>query len=114
MKSVFEIAKAVQSGQLTAREAVLESLQKIKELNPQINAFVEVWPEEALKRAEAIDARRSKGETLGALAGVPVGIKDNILYKGHKVTCCSKMLENYVAPYSATLPQSNLCIRSRA
>ena len=108
MKSVFEIAKAVQSGQLTAREAVLESLQKIKELNPQINAFVEVWPEEALKRAEAIDARRSKGETLGALAGVPVGIKDNILYKGHKVTCCSKMLENYVAPYSATVVEKLL------
>ncbi len=108
MKTVFEIAQAVRNGELTAREAVLESLCKIKELNPQINAFVEVWPEEALKRAEEIDARREKGEKLGALAGVPVGIKDNILYKGHKATCCSKMLENYVAPYNATVVEKLL------
>ena len=108
MKNVFEIASAVQSGKMTAREAVLYSLQKIKELNPQINAFVEVWPEEALKRADEIDARREKGEKLGLLAGVPVGIKDNILYKGHKATCCSKMLENYVAPYNSTVVEKLL------
>ncbi len=108
MKNVFEIASAVQSGKMTAREAVLQSLQKIKELNPQINAFVEVWPEEALKRADDIDARREKGEKLGLLAGVPVGIKDNILYKGHKATCCSKMLENYVAPYNSTVVEKLL------
>lgn len=103
MKTVFETARAVQNGEMTAREAVSESLCKIKELNPQINAFVEVWPEEALKRAAEIDARRERGEKLGPLAGVPVGIKDNILYKGHKASCCSKMLENYVAPYNATV-----------
>ena len=103
MKTVFEIAHAVQNGSLTAREAVFEALCKIKELNPQINAFVEVWPEEALRRAEEIDARRARGEKLGPLAGVPVGIKDNILYKGHKATCCSKMLANYVAPYNSTV-----------
>ena len=108
MNNVFEIASAVQSGKMTAREAVLYSLQKIKELNPQINAFVEVWPEEALKRADEIDARREKGEKLGLLAGVPVGIKDNILYKGHKATCCSKMLENYVAPYNSTVVEKLL------
>ncbi len=103
MKTVLEIAQAVQNGTLTAREAVFDALCKIKELNPQINAFVEVWPEEALRRAEEIDARRARGEKLGPLAGVPVGIKDNILYKGHKATCCSKMLANYVAPYHATV-----------
>ncbi len=108
IKTVFDIADAVRSGTLSAREAVLESLGKIKELNPQINAFVEVWPEEALKRAEEIDARRAKGEPLGPLAGVPVGIKDNILYKGHKATCCSKMLENYVAPYNSTVVEKLL------
>jgi len=103
MKTVLEIASAVQSGALTARAVVEEALAKIRELNPQLNAFVEVWPEEALTRADEIDARRAKGEKLGPLAGVPVGIKDNILYKGHKATCCSKMLANYVAPYNATV-----------
>ncbi len=108
MRTVFEIAQAVQTGKLTARQAVAESLGKIKELNPQINAFVETWPEEALRRADEIDARRARGEKLGPLAGVPVGIKDNILYKGHKASCCSKMLENYVAPYSATVVEKLL------
>lgn len=108
MKTVFEIAQAVQSGTLTALQAVQDSLQKIKELNGQINAFVEVWPEEALQRAAEIDARRSRGEKLGPLAGVPIGIKDNILYKGHKATCCSKMLANYVAPYNATVVEKLL------
>ena len=103
MKTVFEIAQAVQAGTLTARQAVEEALQKIKELNPQINAFVEVWPQEALQRAEEIDQKRANGEKLGPLAGVPIGIKDNILYKGHKATCCSKMLANYVAPYNSTV-----------
>ncbi|MBO7238635.1 MAG: Asp-tRNA(Asn)/Glu-tRNA(Gln) amidotransferase subunit GatA [Elusimicrobiaceae bacterium] len=108
LKTVFEIAQAVQSGTTTATQVVKDSLQKIKELNPQINAFIEVWEEEALARAADIDARRERGEKLGALAGVPVGIKDNILYKGHKATCCSKMLENYVAPYNSTVVEKLL------
>lgn len=103
MKTVFEIAQAVRSGKMTARQAVQASLDKIHELNPQINAFVEIWPEEALQRADEIDERLRRGEAVGPLAGVPVGIKDNILYKGHKAACCSKMLENYVAPYNATV-----------
>ena len=103
MNSVFEIAQAVRNGKMTARQAVENSLHKIRELNPQINAFVEVWPEEALQRADEIDRALQRGESVGPLAGVPVGIKDNILYKGHKATCCSKMLENYVAPYNATV-----------
>ena len=103
MKTVLEIAKAVSSGTVSAREVVQEALDTIAQKNPQINAFVEVWAEEALKRADELDNRRARGEKLGALAGVPVGIKDNILYKGHKATCCSKMLANYVAPYNSTV-----------
>ncbi len=103
MKTVLEITQAVRSGACTAREAVQETLRVIAEKNPQINAFVEVWETEALERADELDARRARGEKLGELAGVPVGIKDNILYKGHKATCCSKMLANYVAPYNSTV-----------
>ena len=103
MKTVLEIAHAVQTGAASARSFVEESLSKIKQLNPQLNAFIEVWEAEALQRADEIDARRANGEKLGLLAGVPVGIKDNILYKGHKATCCSKMLANYVAPYNSTV-----------
>lgn len=108
MKTVLEIVKGIQSDTLSARGVVQEVLDVIAQKNPQINAFVEVWGEEALRQADELDARRARGEKLGALAGVPVGIKDNILYKGHKATCCSKMLKNYVAPYNSTVVEKLL------
>lgn len=108
MMTISEILNDISSGKRTAEAITRASLDKIKELNPKINAFVEVWEEDALKQAQAVDAKKARGEKLGALAGVPVAIKDNILYKGHKATCCSKMLENYVAPYNATVVEKLL------
>ncbi len=108
MMTISEIVADVLSGKRTAQDVTRASLAKIKELNPQINAFVEVWEADALAQAQAVDAKKARGEKLGALAGVPVAIKDNILYKGHKAACCSKMLENYVAPYSATVVEKLL------
>lgn len=108
MMTISEILNDISSGKRTAEAITRASLDKIKELNPKINAFVEVWEEDALKQAQAVDAKKARGEKLGALAGVPVAIKDNILYKGHKATCCSKMLENYVAPYNSTVVEKLL------
>jgi aspartyl-tRNA(Asn)/glutamyl-tRNA(Gln) amidotransferase subunit A len=99
--TICEIVKQIQDGTLSAEQVTKDALAKIAQLNPTINAFVEVFEQDALVRARAVDAKRARGEKLGALAGVPVGIKDNILYKGHKATCCSKMLENYQAAYNA-------------
>ncbi len=101
--TIAEIVKAVTSGTKTAEEITRYYLAQIKEKNPQINAFVEVFEADALAQAKAIDAKKARGERLGPLAGVPVGIKDNILYKGHKATCCSKMLANYTAAYTSTV-----------
>ena len=101
--TVSEILNDILSGKRTAEDVTRACLDKIKELNPKINAFVEVWEDDALKQAQALDAKKARGEKLGPLAGVPVAIKDNILYKGHKATCCSKMLENYVASYTSTV-----------
>ncbi len=103
MMTALEIAKAVTSGAKTAEQITRESLDIIAQKNPAVNAFVEVFEKDALARAKEVDAKRTRGEKLGALAGVPVAIKDNILYKGHKATCCSKMLENYVASYTSTV-----------
>lgn len=108
MMSVFEIVKAITSGEKTAEQITRESLAVIAQKNPEINAFVEVFEQDALNQAKAVDEKRARGEKLGALAGVPVGIKDNILYKGHKATCCSKMLANYVAPYTSTVVEKLL------
>lgn len=95
--TITEIAKQIKEGSLSALEAVQNSLAKIKETNPKTNAFLEVFEEEALLRAKQID----KNPKEGALCGVPVAIKDNIMYEGHTVSCGSKMLENYKAPYNA-------------
>lgn len=102
MKTAVEISKSVREGKLKAQDAVKSSLAVIKKKDSKIGAFLEVFEEEALARAASIDARRLKGEKLGALAGVPVAIKDNLLYSGHKMTCASKILEGYISPYSAT------------
>lgn len=106
--TICEIVNAIASGAKTAEEITRYYLAQIQEKNPQINAFVEVFEDDAIAQAKAVDAKKARGEKLGTLAGVPVAIKDNILYKGHKATCCSKMLANYTAAYTATVVEKLL------
>ena len=101
--TITEIISAIEAGTKTAEEITRYYLAQIAQKNPQINAFMEVFEQDAITQAKAVDAKKARGEKLGPLAGVPVGIKDNILYKGHKATCCSKMLANYTAAYTATV-----------
>lgn len=108
MMTVEQIVHTFKSGEKSAEEITRGCLAVIVEKNPEINAFVEVFEADALSRAKELDEKRARGEELGALAGVPVAIKDNILYKGHKATCCSKMLENYVASYTSTVVEKLL------
>ena len=100
MKAI-DIAQKVNSGEVSALEIITKTLADIKEKNPSLNAFLEIFEEDALKRAKEIDAL-PQGKK-GRLAGVPVAIKDNILFEGHICSCASKMLENYKAPYTATV-----------
>ena len=99
----YEIAAAVAAGEKTAVSVLDECLKKIKEKNKDINAFVEVFEAGARQQAAAVDAKKRNGDKLGKLAGVPVGIKDNMLYAGHVCGNASKMLQNHVAPYTATV-----------
>ncbi len=75
-ESVADIAARVDGGQQSAREVVAHAIARIEALNPTINAFVAWNPDDALAQAEAIDARVAAGESIGPLAGVPVGVKD--------------------------------------
>ena len=106
--TISQIVQALENGTKTAEEITRYYLAQIEEKNPQINAFVEVFAQDAIDQAKAIDAKKARGEKLGCLAGVPIAIKDNILYKGHKASCCSKMLENYTAAYTATVVEKLL------
>lgn len=101
MKAIL-IAQKVKSGEIKATDVTKEYLRKISAKDEKINAFLEVFADSALKKAEEIDLKVAQGRPVGKLAGVPVAIKDNMLYKNHKMSCASKILENYISPYSAT------------
>ena len=93
----------VKKGEITSESIVKGYLKSIDEKDGLINAFLSVNSESALKRAREIDQRAKAGEKLGALAGIPIAIKDNICTKGMYTTCSSKMLEDFIAPYDATV-----------
>ena len=99
---VEAIAAAVRGGEVSAREMVQASLERIAEVEPRLGAFLGVEADEALAAAAAIDERRRRGEPLGRLAGVPVARKDNLSLSGRRTGCASRILEGYVAPLTAT------------
>ena len=78
-------------------------LRAIEKENRTLNAYVKVTPEDALKTAAKVDAKLAAGEVLAPLEGIPMTLKDNISTKGIATTCCSKMLQNYVPIYDATV-----------
>jgi aspartyl-tRNA(Asn)/glutamyl-tRNA(Gln) amidotransferase subunit A len=100
--TISDIREAIQSGK-TSREITSFFLQKIEE-SKELNCFLEVFRESALKQADDVDAKIKSG-TQGRLAGVVIGIKDNICYKNHRVSASSKILEGFEALYTATALQ---------
>ncbi len=100
--SIKDYQYSLLSRQTTCREAVSYYLQQI-ESQSSLNAFIEVYAEEALQNARALDARVQSGKPIGKLHGVVIALKDVICYKGHKISAASKLLENHIAIYSATV-----------
>jgi len=99
--SISSFHEALYAGSTTCTEMVRYYLERIAGAG-HLNAFLEVYETEALERARELDARISRGETLGPLAGVIVGNKDVICYKDHKVSAASHILEGFTSLYSAT------------
>lgn len=95
-------AAALGSGDISARELTAAYLERIRQQNPNLNAFIRVTDERALAQAEAADARRAAGEN-GPLLGVPLAIKDNISHAGVETTAGSRILAGYRPPFSATV-----------
>ncbi len=92
--------------ELSSREIVEAHIKKIDEQEPQVNAFITLDKENALKEANRIDEKIARGERLEVLAGLPIGIKDNIVTKNLRTTCASKMLEDFIPPYDATVVEN--------
>lgn len=99
----WEMKDKIFKGEISSRELVEAHIKRIDEVEPSINAFITLDREGALKEADRIDAKRRNNERLEVLAGLPIGIKDNIVTNGMRTTCASKMLENFIPPYDATV-----------
>jgi aspartyl-tRNA(Asn)/glutamyl-tRNA(Gln) amidotransferase subunit A len=99
----YEVVEGLTEGQFTAEEYVLSILKRIEEVEPKVHSFITLDTEGALSSAKIIDKKIREKEDIGQLAGVTVGIKDNISTQGIRTTCASKILENYVPTYDATV-----------
>jgi aspartyl-tRNA(Asn)/glutamyl-tRNA(Gln) amidotransferase subunit A len=103
LMTIDEIRSGVARGTFTAEEVVTCLFERIKQVEPKINAYLSLCEEAAYHQAKAIDEKVKSGKTLGKFAGVPIAIKDNICTEGIKTTCASKMLEDFIPPYDATV-----------
>ena len=101
--SLVKIEKMLSSGQLSAFELVRAHLDRIKTEDGQIGAYLSVFEEQALQKAAALDGQSAEEKRKSSLWGIPFAAKDNICTKGSATTCASKMLENFISPYNATV-----------
>ncbi|KAF6249961.1 MAG: Asp-tRNA(Asn)/Glu-tRNA(Gln) amidotransferase subunit GatA [Candidatus Nitrosopumilus sp. MTA1] len=100
--SALEFVQQVQNGNISAEDFVAKTLERIQSIDDKLHAFLFV-NEKAIDQARDIDKKIKSGSKVGACFGMPISIKDNMCIKDSKTTCASKMLENFVAPYDATV-----------
>ena len=101
--TLLALSDAMQRGDLTSREVTQAYLDRIHQVEGKVQAYISLNEEEALRQADECDKKRHQGEKVSPLCGIPVAVKDNICVKGGKTTCASKMLADFVSPYSATV-----------
>ena len=101
--TVHELVEKLEKKELTSEEIVKAYKERINEKENDVQAFISLYLDEAESKAKEVDQKRKEGEKLSKFAGIPIGIKDNICVKNTKTTCASKMLENFVSPYDATV-----------
>lgn len=101
--TIKEASDLIKKREISAEDLTLNSLDRIDKVEDNIKAFITITREEALQKARQVDEKIKSGEEISPLAGIPMALKDNICTNGIKTTCASKMLEDFVPPYSATV-----------
>ncbi|MCW4148372.1 MULTISPECIES: Asp-tRNA(Asn)/Glu-tRNA(Gln) amidotransferase subunit GatA [Halomonadaceae] len=101
-KTLTQLANALGSGELSSRELTEHYLQRIQHSGATLNSFITVTADQALAQADAADQARANGNA-GWLAGLPLALKDIFCTQGVKTSCGSRMLDNFTAPYDATV-----------
>jgi aspartyl-tRNA(Asn)/glutamyl-tRNA(Gln) amidotransferase subunit A len=101
MSTLKQLRDDIVSQKANSVDAVKTVFERIDTIEPKIGAYLSLYKEQALKQAEAVDGKIAAGESVGALAGVPIAIKDNMCTTFGATTCASKILENFHAPYNA-------------
>ena len=100
--SALDYIQEVKTGNISAEDFVAKTLEQIHKVDDKLHAFLSV-NEKAVDQARNIDKKIKSGEKVGDCFGMPISIKDNLCIKDSKTTCASKMLENFIAPYDATV-----------
>ena len=103
MSTIKYIQNLLKTKQLSCVELTKKYLDAIEIENKQLNAYVNITDKEALRTAEQVDVKISRGEGLFPLEGIPMSLKDNIVTKDIETTCCSRILRGYVPIYDATV-----------
>jgi aspartyl-tRNA(Asn)/glutamyl-tRNA(Gln) amidotransferase subunit A len=98
-----KISAMIQSGTCTALQLTNKVLDHIRATHDTTNAFITIDEDGARQQAEVVDQKIASGQAVGALAGIPVGVKDVLCTKGLRTTCASKILDNFIPPYDATV-----------
>ena len=101
--TISEIAKKIKEKSVSIKEVLDSVYSRIDNVDNKIGAYITLTKENAYKKAEMLQKRLDAGEDIGVLGGVPIGIKDNICTNGVKTTCASRMLEDFVPFYDATV-----------
>ncbi len=101
MLSAFEITEEIRGKRRSAAEVLGACLDAVASRDEAVHAFLRIDEEQAKTQAAAVDEKVARGEALGALAGVPVAVKDNMCTEWGATTCASKILKDYRSPYSA-------------
>ena len=102
-KTAKEQTQALLNKEISAKELLDETYKRIEQVEPKVQSYNCLTKELAYETAKKVDEKISKGEQLPTLAGIPLALKDNMVIKDYPTTASSKILENFISPYDATV-----------